>query len=318
MASSLRELRERTNSVRNTQKITKAMELIAAARISKAQAAARAADPYTRELQRALQAVASRSDLDHPLLVEHEHPGRSAVLLITSDRGLAGGYSSNVLKAGESVRHYLTVKHNRELETFITGKKGIGFYDFREREVTQKWEGFSQNPTFADAKVVADALLEKFLLPVEEGGVNEIFIVFTRFVSRVQQVPMVMRLLPLEVVTEDEAAARAKDGESMSEANKAPADQEERVSSPYEFEPDPRTVLDALLPMYVRNRVHNAMLQSAASELAARQAAMKSATDNAQSLIQDLTREANQARQAEITQEITEIVGGAAALSESA
>lgn len=294
------------------------MELIAASRIRKAQQAAEAADPYTRELVRAITAVASRPELDHPLLTELEHPKRSAVLLVTSDRGLAGGYSTNVLKAGESVRHYLTVKHHREVDTYISGKKGIGFYEFRERDVTKSWDGFSEAPTYKHADEIARTLLDAFLTPTEEGGVDEIFIVFTRFVSRVKQVPQIIRLLPLEVVSEEEAAERAQVTGSMTELHHGPAYQEDRVETSFDFEPGPEEVLDHLLPLYVGNRVYYALMQAAASELAARQAAMKSATDNANDLIRNLTREANQARQASITQEITEIVGGAAALSESA
>lgn len=294
------------------------MELIAASRIRKAQQAAEAADPYTRELTRAIAAVASRPDMDHPLLTELEHPKRSAVLLVTSDRGLAGGYSINVLKAGESVRHYLTVKHSREMDTYITGKKGAAFYEFRERPVKQLWEGFSEAPSYADADAIAKTLLDAFLTPTEEGGVDEIFLVFTRFVSRVKQVPQIIRLLPLEVVSEEEAADRAESGDRMTELHHGPQYQENKVETPFDFEPGPQEVLDHLLPLYIGNRVYYALMQAAASELAARQAAMKSATDNANELIRNLTREANQARQASITQEITEIVGGAAALSESA
>ncbi|MEA5155230.1 F0F1 ATP synthase subunit gamma [Raineyella sp.] len=316
--ATLRELRDRTRSVQTTKKITRAMELIAAARIRKAQQAAEAADPYTQELVRALQAVASRPDMDHPLLTELEHPKRSAVLLVTSDRGLAGGYSTNVLKAGESVRDYLTVKHHREMETYITGKKGVGFYEFRGRQIKRSWEGFSDAPSYRDADEIARALLDAFLTPTDEGGVDEIFLVFTRFVSRVKQVPQIIRLLPLEVVSEEEAAERAESGARMTELHHAPVYQEDRVETPFDFEPSAEAVLDTLLPLYIGNRVYYALMQAAASELAARQAAMKSATDNANELIRNLTREANQARQAAITQEITEIVGGAAALSESA
>lgn len=294
------------------------MELIAASRIRKAQQVAEAAEPYTRELVRALSAVASRPDMDHPLLKELEHPRRSAVLLVTSDRGLAGGYSTNILKAGESVRQYLTVKHHREMETYITGKKGVAFHEFRGREIKRSWEGFSDAPSYADALEISQQLVEAFLTPTEEGGVDEIFLVFTRFVSRVKQVPQIVRLLPLEVVSEEEAAQRAENAASMTELHHAPVYQEDKVETPFDFEPSPEAVLDHLLPLYIGNRVYYALMQAAASELAARQAAMKSATDNANDLIRNLTREANQARQASITQEITEIVGGAAALSESA
>ncbi len=316
--ATLRELRDRSRSVQATKKITRAMELVAASRIRRAQQSAEAAVPFTRELNRAIQAVASRGDLNHPLLVELEHPRRSAVLLVTSDRGLAGGYSHNVLRAGESVRGYLTEKHHRQMDVYVTGRKGIAYHEFRQRPIKQSWAGFSDNPRFRQAREIADTLLEAFLTPTEEGGVDEIFLVFTRFVSRVRQVPQVFRLLPLEVVSEEEAAERAHDGRRMTELHKAPVFQENRVESPFDFEPSPEAVLDHLLPLYVGNRVYYALQQAAASELAARQAAMKSATDNANELIQTLTREANTARQAAITQEITEIVGGAAALSESA
>ncbi len=316
--ATLRELRDRTKSVQTTKKITHAMELIAASRVRRAQQIAEAAVPYSRELVRALSAVASRPDLDHPLLVELEHPKRSAVLLITSDRGLAGGYSTNVLRAGESVRHYLTEKHSREMELYITGKKGIAFNEFRDRPIRKSWDGFSDAPTYAHAQEISKTLLDAFLTPTEEGGVDEIFLVFTRFVSRVKQTPQILRLLPLEVVSEEEAAERAESGARMTELHHGPAFQEDKVETPFDFEPGPEAVLDALLPLYIGNRVYYALMQAAASELAARQAAMKSATDNANELIRNLTREANQARQASITQEITEIVGGASALSESA
>lgn len=300
MASSLRELRERRKSVSTTKKITRAMELIAASRIIKAQQAAKAADPYTRELTKAVSALADVHDLDHPLLDAVETPRRSAMLLITSDRGLAGAYSANVIKAAEQL-HAKLIAEGQENVQYITGQKGVAYFEFRKREIEQSWTGFSDRPTAAHAKEIADVLLEKFLAPYEEGGVDQIHIVGTRFVSMLTQTATARRLLPL--VVED-----------------APTDQEEstELNPFYDFEPDPQTVLDRLLPMFIANRVHTALLQSAASELASRQRAMKSATDNAQSLIEQLTREANQARQAEITQEITEIVGGASALSESA
>lgn len=299
MASSLRELRERRKSVSTTKKITRAMELIAASRIIKAQQAAKAADPYTRELTKAVSALADVHDLDHPLLDAVETPRRSAMLLITSDRGLAGAYSANVIKAAEQL-HAKLIAEGQENVQYITGQKGVAYFEFRKREIEQSWTGFSDRPTAAHAKEIADVLLEKFLAPYEEGGVDQIHIVGTRFVSMLTQTATARRLLPL--VVED-----------------APTDQEEstELNPFYDFEPDPQTVLDRLLPMFIANRVHTALLQSAASELASRQRAMKSATDNAQSLIEQLTREANQARQAEITQEISEIVGGADALADA-
>lgn len=302
MASSLRELRQRRKSVSTTQKITRAMELIAAARIVKAQQRARAAEPYSRELTRAVSAVVSLRDLEHPLAQEVENPTRAAVLLITSDRGLAGAYSASAIKAAEGLNELLAAE-GKAVDTYLSGRKGKAYYDFRDREIAQSWEGFSDSPTYVAAKEISDALIEAFLTPTEEGGVDEIHIVYTRFVSMMTQRPEVIRLLPLEIVEADEAAEPVEtvDGEFFPQ---------------YDFEPDAATVLDELLPLYVRSRIHYCLLQSAASELAARQKAMKSATDNAQQLIETLTREANQARQAEITQEITEIVGGASALAE--
>lgn len=279
-------------------KVTRAMELIAASRIIKAQNRAQSAAPYARELTKAVSAVATFSNVDHPLTTEADNPTRAAVLLITSDRGLAGAYSSSVIKEGEQLNQLLH-ENGKETVPFLTGRKAAAFYNFRKRTVAAKWEGFSDSPTYAHAREVADALIEAFLTPTAEGGVDEIHVVYTRFVSMLTQKAEVIRLLPLEVV----------------EGDQPPADNE--LLPLYEFEPDAETVLDELLPLYVASRIHYCLLQAAASELASRQKAMKSATDNAQQLIERLTREANQARQAEITQEISEIVGGASALAEA-
>ncbi len=298
MPASLRELRQRRASVSTIKKVTRAMELIAASRIIKAQQRAQAAAPYARELTRAVSAVATFSNVDHPLTTESDNPTRAAVLLITSDRGLAGAYSSSVIREGEQLSRYLR-DHGKEIVPFLTGRKASAFYAFRRREVAAKWDGFSDSPTYQHAREIADAIIGAFLTPTEEGGVDEIHVVYTRFVSMLTQKPEVIRLLPLEVV----------------EGTEAPENDE--LLPLYEFEPDAETVLDELLPLYVASRIQYCLLQSAASELASRQKAMKSATDNAQQLIERLTREANQARQAEITQEISEIVGGASALAES-
>jgi F-type H+-transporting ATPase subunit gamma len=298
MPASLRELRERRASVSTIKKLTRAMELIAASRIVKAQQRAAAAGPYARELTRAVSAVATFSNVDHPLTTENPNPKRAAVLLITSDRGQAGAYSSSVIREGERLNQLLR-EDDKEVVPFLSGRKGIAYYTFRQREVAQSWSGDSDAPSFARAKEIADALIEAFLTPAEEGGVDEIHIVFTRFVSMLTQRPDVIRLLPLEVVEGEEAPD--------------PDD----VLPLYEFEPSAEEVLDGLLPKYVASRIHYCMLQAAASELASRQRAMKSATDNAQDLIEALTREFNQARQAQITQEISEIVGGAGALADA-
>ena len=298
MPASLRELRQRRSSVTTIKKVTRAMELIAASRIIKAQGRAQAAAPYARELTKAVSAVATFSNVEHPLTTESENPTRAAVLLITSDRGLAGAYSSSVIKEGEQLNQLLR-DSGREPVPFLTGRKAGAFYNFRKREVAARWDGFSEAPTYAHAREIADALIEAFLTPTEEGGVDEIHVVYTRFVSMLTQKAEVIRMLPLEVVEGDEPPAK------------------DELMPLYEFEPDAETVLDELLPLYVASRIQYCLLQAAASELASRQKAMKSATDNAQQLIERLTREANQARQAEITQEISEIVGGASALAEA-
>jgi F-type H+-transporting ATPase subunit gamma len=298
MPATLRQLRERRASVSTIKKLTRAMELIAASRIVKAQQRAQAAGPYARELTRAVSAVATFSNVDHPLTTENPNPKRAAVLLITSDRGQAGAYSSSVIREGERLNQLLR-EDEKEILPFLSGRKGIAYYTFRQREVAQSWSGDSDAPSFTRAREIADALIEAFLTPTEEGGVDEIHIVFTRFVSMLTQRPDVIRLLPLEVVEGEEAP------------------EPDDVLPLYEFEPSAEDVLDGLLPKYVASRIHYCMLQAAASELASRQRAMKSATDNAQDLIERLTREANQARQAQITQEISEIVGGAGALADA-
>ena len=298
MPASLRELRQRRSSVSTIKKVTRAMELIAASRIIKAQQRAQSAAPYARELTRAVSAVATFSNVEHPLTTEAENPSRAAVLLITSDRGLAGAYSSSVIRQGEELNQLLR-DEGKEPVAFLTGRKAGAFYTFRRREIAGRWEGFSDSPSYANAREIADALIEAFLKPTAEGGVDEIHVVYTRFVSMLTQKAEVIRLLPLEVVEGTEEPGRND------------------ILPLYEFEPDAETVLDELLPLYVASRIQYCLLQAAASELASRQKAMKSATDNAQQLIDRLTREANQARQAEITQEISEIVGGSAALADA-
>ena len=284
-------------SVKATKKITKAMELISASRIVKAQQRVAASTPYANELTRAVSAVATFSTTNHPLTTASENPKRAAVLVITADRGMAGAYSNNAIKEGEQLAALLR-ERGLETKSYLVGRKAVSYYKFRNREIAGQWTGFSDNPTYEDAREVADALIEAFILDaqVDVNGVDEIHIVFTEFKSMLTQNAMAKRMLPLEVV-ESEAPAPAG------------------LLPMYEFEPSSEVVLNALLPRYIQARVFNAMLQSAASEHAARRRAMKSATDNADELIKSLTRLANAARQAEITQEISEIVGGADALS---
>jgi F-type H+-transporting ATPase subunit gamma len=300
MAVSLREYRAKIKSTQSMKKITRAMELIAASRIIKAQQHAAAAAPYARELTRAVSAVATFSNVDHPLTTEKENPTRAAMLIISSDRGLAGAYSSNVLKEAERLAEKLHAE-GKEIDYYISGRKAESYFKFRQRSFTEAWTGYSDKPDFDHAKIMGDTLVAAFNAETEAAespGVDELHIVFTRFRSMLVQEPDVIRLLPLEVVEEEEAPA------------------ESDVLPLYEFEPDEDDVLDALLPKYINSRIYYCLLQAAASELAARQKAMKSATDNAQDLIEKYTRIANQARQAGITQEISEIVGGANALAD--
>jgi F-type H+-transporting ATPase subunit gamma len=297
MGAQVRVYRRRIRSVRATAKITRAFELIAASRMIKAQQRVAASTPYAEAITRAVSAVASQSNVEHPLTSQHDNAVRAAVLLITSDRGLAGAYSSNVLKEGESLAAHLR-ESGFEVMPYIVGRKGLAYYRFRDRAIAGEWSGFSENPSYLNAKDVADTLIEAFSTPTEEGGVDEIHVIYTQFVSSLTQTPVIRRILPLEVVETTEAPVGG-------------------AFPSYEFEPSAEGVLDALLPRYVEARVYNALLQGAASELAARRRACKSATDNAEDLIKSYTRLANAARQAEITQEISEIVGGADALAAS-
>jgi F-type H+-transporting ATPase subunit gamma len=281
-------------------KITRAMELIAASRIIKAQQRAQAAAPYARELTRAVSAVATFSNVDHALTTEPEDPKRAAVLVVTSDRGLAGAYSSSVIKEAERLIEKLKGE-GKQADIYVTGRKGEAYFKFRQRAIVQAWTGFSDQPTYDVAAEIGATLISAFLGETgsDDNAVDEVHVVYTRFRSMLSQEPTAVRLLPLEVVEGTEAPAK------------------DDVLPLYEFEPTPAEVLDSLLPRYVQSRIFFALLQAAASELAARQKAMKSATDNADELIKKYTRIANQARQAGITQEISEIVGGVNALADA-
>jgi F-type H+-transporting ATPase subunit gamma len=282
-------------SVKATKKITKAMELISASRIVKAQQRVSASTPYANELTRAVSAVASYSTVVHPLTTPRSNPRRAAVLIISADRGMAGAYSTNAIKEGEQLAALLR-ERGLSVASYLVGRKAVNYYKFRERAIAASWTGFSDNPTYENAKEVSVALLDAFVEGSDGQGVDEIHIVFTKFRSMLTQEATAKRMIPLEVVESDQAPVSG-------------------VLPEYEFEPSAGEVLDALLPRYIEARIFNAMLQSAASEHAARRRAMKSATDNAEELIKSLTRLANAARQAEITQEISEIVGGADALA---
>ncbi|MDT7804012.1 MAG: F-type H+-transporting ATPase subunit gamma [Actinomycetota bacterium] len=306
MAAQLRELRSRIKATKSIGKITKAMELIATARITKARAKVAASRPYADEITKVLSALAgAAANLDHPMLVERPNPKRAAVLVVTSDKGQCGGYNSNVLRATEELLALLR-KEGKEARVYVTGNKGLNYYRFRNRDVVDGWTGFSDQPGYTNAVAAGEALVESFMAGVDDEhgnadgveGVDEIHIVYTEFVSMLTQRPIAKRVAPLEV--------EYSEGEEEKPAGLLPS---------YEFEPSADKLLDALLPKYINTRLYAALLESAASELAARRTAMKAASDNANDLVSNLTREMNQARQAQITQEISEIVGGANALT---
>ncbi|MET9329585.1 F0F1 ATP synthase subunit gamma [Tsukamurella sp. NPDC003166] len=303
--ASIRELRSRIRSVNSTKKITKAQELIATSRISKAQARVAAAKPYSEEMTSVLSELAGKSgSLDHPLLTERENPKRAAILVVSSDRGMCGGYNSNVLRETRELIQLLK-SEGKEPVLYVMGQKGVDYFRFRGQDVAGSWTGFSQQPHHSDATAATETLVKLFEAGSQEyvtvdgaetHGVDELHIVYTRFVSMLSQNPEVRRMAPLVVEETDEASSDAPDRN-------------------FTFEPGADTLLSALLPRYVATRVFAALLDSAASENAARRTAMKAATDNANELAVSLSREANQLRQAQITQEISEIVGGAGALA---
>ncbi|WP_024874743.1 F0F1 ATP synthase subunit gamma [Saccharomonospora piscinae] len=301
MAAQLRELRQKVRATKSIGKITKAMELIATSRISKAQARVAASRPYSAEITNVLSALASAStNLDHPLLVERPNPSRVAVLVITSDKGLCGGYNANVLRATEELLALLR-EQGKDPQLNVIGGKGVNYYRFRQREIANSWTGFSQQPHYENAAEVGETLVNAFLAGADDEGasagadgllgVDELHLVYTEFRSMLTQTPVARRIAPLEV------------------------EYSEGIEPAYEFEPNAEQLLGALLPKYINTRIYAALLESAASELAAQRNAMKAASDNASELVETYTRLANQARQAQITQEISEIVGGADALA---
>lgn len=296
MGAQLRLLRRRIGSVRSTAKITRAQELIASSRIVRAQQRMQAALPYEREIIHAVTGVVSNTvAVRHPLTVTRENPVKAGVLIVTSDRGFCGGFNANVLREAEALKGLLEARGMRVMP-FVTGRKGSAWHSFRGRTTAGEWVGFSDNPTYLHAKEIASTLISSFR---DEEGIDEIHIVSTEFVSMLTQNVVIKRVLPLEI---EETEATEATG----------------IPPSYEFEPTADQVLETLLPRYVESRIFSALLQSAASEHAARRRAMKSATDNANELVRVFTQDMNKARQAEITQEISEIVGGANALADAA
>lgn len=297
MGAQLRALRSRIRSIKSTAKITRAQELIAASHISRAQNRLAAAKPYAREITHAVSALLSHHvHLEHPILNFAPDRSRVAILVITSDRGFCGGYNHTVLRNAESLAQKVR-EEGREPLFYVTGGRGTDYFQFRNRPTEANWAGFSGAPTYAMAAEIGQLLTETYVRPTREGGVGEVHVVYTEFVSMLTQRLTVRRILPLEI--EDVEAQEGKD-----------------LPPAYDFEPTPALVLDELLKQYVHARIWHMLLESAAAEHAARRQAMMSATDNANELIGALSRKANEARQEEITNELSEIVSGANALSE--
>jgi F-type H+-transporting ATPase subunit gamma len=317
VASNLRALRRRIRSTKSTKKIFSAQELIAGARIVRAQARVEASKPYAREITRVLSALAGSASLDHPLLTERADARRVGVLVITSDRGFAGSYNVNVLRRTEELLGLLR-NEGKEPVLYVVGRKGETYYRFRDREFADSWTGFSEQPNYSDAQEVGRTLIDAFTAGEDDAdgdagadgilGVDELHIVFTEFRSLLSQVPVAKRMAPLEVEEVEEFDYEREDREHGQVAK------DSELPTSYEFEPSAEGLLDALLPKYITTRIYASLLEAAASESASRRRAMKSASDNAEELAKNLSRQANQARQAEITQEISEIVGGSDAL----
>ncbi|AGZ49935.1 F0F1 ATP synthase subunit gamma [Mycobacterium kansasii] len=304
MAATLRELRGRIRSAGSIKKITKAQELIATSRIARAQARLGSARPYAEQITQMLTTLAADAALDHPLLVERPEPKRAGVLVVSSDRGLCGAYNANVFRRSEELFSLLR-EEGKQPVLYVVGRKALAYYTFRHWDITESWTGFSEQPKYENAAEIASTLVDAFMMGTGNGegqqtddnqGVDELHIVFTEFRSMLSQSTEARRMAPMVVeYVEEEPTPRTL----------------------YSFEPDATTLFESLLPRYLTTRVYAALLESAASELASRQRAMKSATDNADDLIKALTLMANRERQAQITQEISEIVGGANALADA-
>lgn len=319
--ATLRELRDRIRSVNSTKKITKAQELIATSQITKAQQRVAAAKPYADEMVNVMERLAAASSLDHPMLRERENGRVAAILVVTSDRGMAGGYNHNVLKKAAGLERMLK-EAGYEVVRYVTGGKGVTHYSFRDMDIAGAWTGWSQKPSWEETHDVRRHLIDGFLagsegevewregLTAPEGesvrGFDQVHVVYTEFVSMLAQEARVHQLLPIEAVL---------DGNEEEQENSTSDSGE--IQPDMAYEPDPDALMEKLLPAYVSRSLYSIFLESSASESASRRTAMKNATDNATELANDLSREANQARQAKITQEITEIIGGAGALSGS-
>ena len=303
MGAQIRVYRQKIASTSSMKKIFKAMEMIATSRINKSRQALEAAYPYANALTRAVSQIASQHNISHPLTTTSDDVRRSAVVVFTSDRGLAGSYSSNVLKRTEELLELLH-SQGKEVRVYLVGRKAKAYFDFRHRDYQEFWTGDTDNANPERAEELTQRLLGDISTDYQDGGVDEILLVYTAFRSMVTQEPRVLRLLPLEVVDANAL------GDEISEQYR---DLEETHNN-FDFEPNPEEFLNQVLPRYIKARIYSTLCHAAASELASRQRAMKAAGDNAGELIKKYTRLMNNARQAEITTELTEIVSGAEAL----
>lgn len=314
MGGKQRIYKQRIKSTQTLKKVFRAMELIAASRIGKARKRAIQGTPYANTLARAVSTVVSHTRSEHALLSERHDTDRVAMLVVTSDRGMAGAYSASVLRESERVMAGLEEKGKVPV-LYVVGRRGAAYFRFRGRDVVRVWDGHSDTPRASEATEIAD-LMRRIFHSRDEDSVAEVYVIYTHFITMVRQVVQVHRLLPIEVIDKVQVPESVPVYPvSVTEREHGPDDEE--AEPLYEFEPDPDTVLEAILPLHARARIHNMLLHAAAAELAARQRAMHTATENAGDLINDYTRLANSARQAEITQEISEIVSGADALASS-
>ena len=292
-------LKSRIASTSSLEKIFNAQEMIASSHIAKARDVALNAKPYTDAIFDAVQALVAHTHITHPIAVKDEKNPRVAVLALTSDRGMAGAYTSSIIRETESLLARLD-EQGKQTELYVYGRRGVSYYKYRNRDIAGTWEGNTDKPGVEVAEAISNALIDAYMKPDEEGGVSELYIVFTEFVNMVVQKVRVLRMLPVEVVADP---------------SKVNNDLNAEASPLYSFEPSVDEVLDAILPKYIQSRIHECLLTAAASETANRQNAMHTATENARSLIDDLTRKLNASRQASITQELTEIIGSADALN---
>jgi len=289
----LRDIKKRIGSVQSTRQITRTMEMVATAKIKKAQERIESARPYALAMMEVLGNVARFSKgTEHPLLVEHARRDRVIIICVTSDRGLAGAFNSNIIRLTERFMREEQAKGTPRLDLIAVGKRAIGYFRYRGIEPLASYRDISDKPTFADARSIAAHLIGAY----EAEELDAAYVAFNRFKNVAEQKPELHQLLPIERRVVDEAAQGVT-----------------HIAAEYMFEPDPESVLDALLPTYVETLIYRALMESAASEQGARRTAMKSATDNASDMITILSRSYNRARQAAITTEIAEIVGGAAA-----